>query len=449
MQYRFSAFSMLAICFFFACTSETNTPITNAVDSGSSRQIDTSNVQFVNATSPTSMPSANETATAVDAGLSKEGTSRPVSKSTGFKELQVARPAFSRSSAGQTITIPKGTLLAGSQPEDPLRVNYAENDMVPHQMTSFEIDALPFPNDPDRPFLTGVTRDEAEQICTEVGKRLCTELEWEWACKSADNRRFPTGNSYLEADYPEGDRLQPASPFGVLGMGQILEWTRSVWGREPDQVERGVARGFALEQEQTSERGRRCAHRWRRYPEGTNPSLGFRCCRGEVNKAACFVEPTRPAFSLYNTMKPEKFTEVIRSIPEIDVIHNNPHMFSDTDVRAVLARRNSDREALSKQGIHFRWKPMRWIPRQGMELWVAVGRSDRHSFIVALHETKDNEVYAHASSMILWNQPIPLSLAYREGHRDELYWAACWGCRDGGAVTFDDKKNEVIITHKW
>jgi hypothetical protein len=84
-----------------------------------------------------------------------------------------------------------------------------------------------------------------------------------------------------------------------------------------------------------------------------------------------------------------------------------------------------------------------------MELWVAVGRSNRHTFIVALHETKDNGEYVHASSLILWDQPIPLALAYRDGHRDALFWAPCWNCRDGGKIAFNDEKNEVIITHKW
>ena len=64
-------------------------------------------------------------------------------------------------------------------------------------------------------------------------------------------------------------------------------------------------------------------------------------------------------------------------------------------------------------------------------------------------EIKDNEKYAHASAMLLYNQPQPLALAYREGHRDELYWAPCWRCRNGGSVEYDAQKNEVIITHRW
>ncbi len=389
-----------------------------------------------------------ETGTA-DSGVDShnEGAARPPGLSTD--EPLLTRPSFPRPLPNHMVAVPGGILLAGSSPQDSLRVQFAENDLVSHEMTPFQIDALPYPGDPDRAYLTGITRAEAEQACREEGKRLCTELEWEWACKSNDNRRYPTGNTYLPSAYPDSDPAQPASPFGIFAMGRILEWTKSTWGGDPDQVERGVARGFQEGLGETPKRGRRCAKRWRRMPEGTHPTMGFRCCLGDVNKAACFIEPTRPAHSLYKNIQPEKFRELIRSISELKALHDNPHMFSDADVRAVLARRQSDREALARQGIHFRWKPIRWIPRQGMEMWVAVGRSNRHSFIVALHETKDNEQYVHASNLILWNQPIPLSLAYREGHRDDVYWAPCWGCRDGGKITFDDEKNEVIITHKW
>jgi len=376
-----------------------------------------------------------------------EGSARPPGRAEMEQVLE--RPSFGMPLASQMASIKGGTLLVGSSPEDILRVQYAENDLIPVKMADFEIDVLPYPGDPERPFLTGVTRDEAEQACAEIGKRLCTELEWEWACKSVDNRRYPTGNAYEPGAYDEGRIYEPSSPFGVFAMGRILEWTASSWGEEADQVERGVARGFAAGMGVKPEQGRRCAHRWRRMPDGTNASLGFRCCRGEVNKASCFIEPTRPPFSLHRNTKPEQFAAIIGSIPELAAIHDNPHMFSDGDVRAVMARRSSSRDELAEQGIHFVWKPMRWIPRQGMELWVAVGRSNRHSFVVALHELEDNERYSHASSLILWDQPHPLALGYREGHRDELYWAPCWGCRDGGSVSFNDEKNQVEVTHRW
>jgi hypothetical protein len=366
----------------------------------------------------------------------------------------VERPSFAPPGAGQTVSVPAGTLLRGSAPQDILRDHFAENDSVPTEISAFEIDALPYPNDPARPFLTGVTRPEAEALCAEQGKRLCTEVEWEWACRGADNRRYPTGNTYDPSDYPDEDPVEPPSPSGAFAMGRLLEWTRSAWGQDPDQVERAAVRGFAPEtltagRITSAESGRRCAKRWPRQPIDAAPALGFRCCKGDANAGVCTIERPRPPFSLYANMKPDKFARVIRSIPELAMVHDNPRMFSDGDVRAVLARRGSDREGLAEKGLRFRWKPVRWIPRQGMELWVAVGRSDRHAFVVALHEVEDNEKYVHASSLILWDQPLPLALAFREGTRGELFWAPCWGCRDGGTIEFDDENNQVIITHRW
>jgi formylglycine-generating enzyme required for sulfatase activity len=401
-------------------------------------------------TSPKKAFASSDDGSATDrdgAGRHFEGTARPVGMQA--REPVLPKPDFSLPGANQMISVPAGTLLVGSPVQDTLRVNYAEQDLAPVEITPFEMDALPYPNDPSRPFLTNVTKSEAERSCAEEGKRLCTELEWEWACKSSDNRRYPSGNTYEEENYPESSLLEPASPFGVFAMGRILEWTLGSWGTESDQVERGVAKGYAEGFELSKQRGRRCAARWRRIPAGSDPAVGFRCCRGEVNKAVYTIEPVRPPFSLYTNMKPDKFAQIIQSIPELKAVHDNPRMFSDSDIRTVMARRESDRDDLADKGIHFRWKPMRWIPRQGMELWVAVGRSDRHSFIVALHEVEDNEVYTHASSLVLWDQPLPLALGYRKGHRNEMYWAPCWNCRDGGTVTFDDEKNEVIITHRW
>ncbi|MDD5308177.1 MAG: SUMF1/EgtB/PvdO family nonheme iron enzyme [Deltaproteobacteria bacterium] len=364
-------------------------------------------------------------------------------------EVDVPRPSFPSPKAGQMIKVAAGTLLVGSAPDDNLRDQTAEVDLVPSPMTPFEIDALPSPNDPRQPFKTGVSQAEAQSLCAAGGKRLCTEIEWERACKGDAERRFPTSNRYDPTAYPQEQPWQPASPLGVFAMGRLAEWTASPWGDEPDQVGRVAVRGWAEGEDARPDRGRRCARRWHRTPEIAEPTLGFRCCRGEPNKAKVVIEGPRPPISLYTNMKPDKFARVIRDIPELAAVHDNPRMFSDADIRAVLAKRESNRDELTEKGVHFEWKPLRWIPKQGMELWVAVGRSDRHSFVVALHETVDNEKYVHASSLVLWNQPLPLALAYKEGHRGQLFWLPCWGCRDGGTIEFDEAKNEVIITHKW
>ena len=57
----------------------------------------------------------------------------------------------------------------------------------------FHIDRLPHPNDPAARPTTGVTREEAEALCANDGKRLCTEVEWERACKGDTLRDYPGG----------------------------------------------------------------------------------------------------------------------------------------------------------------------------------------------------------------------------------------------------------------
>jgi hypothetical protein len=274
-------------------------------------------------------------------------------------------------------------------------------------------------------------------------------VEWEWACESDDARRYPSGQTHDPLNYPDKTLLLPVSPLGVFALGRLEEWTASSWGIFEEERDKAAVRGYSSSTEVQPAVGRRCAFRQSRLPSENLAGLGFRCCRGEPNAYQQELERPRPPFSIYSNIKIEKFEQVILSIPQIAAVHSGARMFSDADIRVVLARRGTDREELSKARIKFEWKPIRWIPRQGMELWVAVGRGGRHSFVVALHEVKDNEVYVHASSLILWNQPVPLALAYREGHRDELYWAPCWGCRDGGVIAFDDASGQVVITHKW
>ena len=80
---------------------------------------------------------------------------------------------------------------------------------------------------------------------TRKSKRLCTELEWERACKGPDNTRYEYGDDLrrrrrarrasrpsASARHPSGDRTACQSGFGVREMhGGAWEWTDSPWGR--------------------------------------------------------------------------------------------------------------------------------------------------------------------------------------------------------------------------
>ncbi|HSC87604.1 MAG TPA: SUMF1/EgtB/PvdO family nonheme iron enzyme, partial [Polyangiaceae bacterium] len=95
--------------------------------------------------------------------------------------------------------IPPGALVVGTprdkRPRRPDRELPGEQVML----EGFYIDQLAYPNEEGAIPLTNVTRDEAELLCHERDKRLCSELEWERACKGPDNRTFEYGESYRES----------------------------------------------------------------------------------------------------------------------------------------------------------------------------------------------------------------------------------------------------------
>ena len=58
----------------------------------------------------------------------------------------------------------------------------------------FCIDRYEFPNQPGNFPRVGAAFTEAEALCQKAGKRLCSEDEWEKACKGPDELRFPYDN---------------------------------------------------------------------------------------------------------------------------------------------------------------------------------------------------------------------------------------------------------------
>ncbi|MEO6600291.1 MAG: SUMF1/EgtB/PvdO family nonheme iron enzyme, partial [Polyangiaceae bacterium] len=93
----------------------------------------------------------------------------------------------------ERIDIPGGSFSVGSRPGDPGRNPELEPRQTSIELGPFQIDRLPYPNDGKSPPLTSVSRDEAKRSCSERGERLCTELEWERACKGPSSSDYATG----------------------------------------------------------------------------------------------------------------------------------------------------------------------------------------------------------------------------------------------------------------
>ena len=191
--------------------------------------------------------------------------------------------------------IPAGTLRAGTPPERIPRVADEELPGLPVEMGGFYIDLYPWPNEPGAIPTSNVTRDEAEALCASKGKRLCTELEWERACKGPENTTYEYGDAYRSATCgtgmpaeqaarrPSGENAQCKSAFGVSDMhGIVFEWTSSSWGRGAKDPSLGVLRGGNAK---VGELAGRCANGIARAPSKKAPTMGLRCCAGAKNEA--------------------------------------------------------------------------------------------------------------------------------------------------------------------
>jgi hypothetical protein len=224
------------------------------------------------------------------------------------------------------VWIPAGVLRAGSAVDEVPRVADAELAAVELPLGGFYIDVLPWPNEQGAIPTTNVSRQEAALLCDGKGKRLCTELEWERACKGPDNGRYEYGGTYdprtcnggqpadTAARHPSGERSACRSAFGVREMhGGAWEWTDSTWNRGAlgrAETPFGVVRGG---DDANGEIATRCAFAKAAAPGGRSPATGFRCCAGPRNEAQVQLEvKTGAAF--------EKTVRPSRSSPPLDAL---------------------------------------------------------------------------------------------------------------------------------
>ena len=107
--------------------------------------------------------------------------------------------------------VPAGTLKAGTPLGKLPRVATEELPGTPIQMGAYYIDIYPYPNEPGAIPQPNVSRDEAKKLCAEKGKRLCTELEWERACKGPDNTTYEYGETYRNTLYITGQSAKLTS----------------------------------------------------------------------------------------------------------------------------------------------------------------------------------------------------------------------------------------------
>ena len=340
--------------------------------------------------------------------------------------------------ANERVDIAGGTFFAGSVPGQPGRVPEIEPRRSQVELGPFQIDKLPYPNDPGQPPLTSVSRKQAQRLCHDRGARLCTELEWERACRGPASERYASGDDW-DPKCAEEPRTC-ASGFDVLGMGAVVrEWTASdILPGDNDQPPRAAIRGA-----EASAPGpeHRCATRRGIDADTRAADLGFRCCRGAPN-AAVVREPTLgPAF-VKAKLDAERLAKLLASDERTSPLAKDMKFFREPEAaNTVVARGPGDRK-----GFLFTVAPLIWNPVAGSEYLVVSGRSGEDtSFVLAYWLTGDDE-YQLASSFVMQDEPGPVALAYSGSIRPRLHFSTCWGCPgETGKILFRRPDSVVIL----
>lgn len=198
------------------------------------------------------------------------------------------------------VWIPPGVLLAGTPPDKLPRV--ADEEMAGEQvvMHGFYIDVYPYPDEAGAIPTTNIDQAEARALCEGQGKRLCTELELERACKGPGNTTYEYGDAYKAAVcatgtqrtlVPNGVNTSCHSAFGVHDLhGGVWTWTASQWRRDTTKLGLVAQRGGnGLAGELIG----RCANGRGVKPAARREDVGVRCCAGDPNTFEVVLSVTR------------------------------------------------------------------------------------------------------------------------------------------------------------
>jgi serine/threonine protein kinase len=191
-------------------------------------------------------------------------------------------PAGSKCPRGMAY-VRKGAFRMGSPMSDESR-SFIELANVWRRTKAYCVDRYEYPGRGRYP-KRGVSWYQAKTLCEKQGKRLCTEKEWERACKGGRNTRYPYGNKFnantCNTQRKDGSSRSVTSSgrfrycrsgYGVYDMsGNVAEWTSSRFRRKSWRIYRGGS-------SKRPDWAVRCATRSNSPPGRRKSTLGFRCC---------------------------------------------------------------------------------------------------------------------------------------------------------------------------
>jgi serine/threonine protein kinase len=125
---------------------------------------------------------------------------------------------------------------------------------------------------------TNVSFDEAEKLCASKGERLCSDVEFERACRGRGSASYPYGQAYNPVRCNTGGgELAPTGSFkdcrsavGAYDMsGNVAEWVTTGPSHLPAQKGGSAQLGDPFA---------RCSHTIKTVNPSGGPLVGFRCC---------------------------------------------------------------------------------------------------------------------------------------------------------------------------
>ena len=197
-------------------------------------------------------------------------------------EPKVDLAMASASCPNGTVKIDAGSFTFGSSQSDPMR-NFGEGDATTVEVPSFCIEHYEAPNGKNSLPTTGVSWTAAKNACERAGRRLCTEQEWERACKGPSSSRFPYGNTYdadvCNTEDADGKGRPLAAPIDFkkcrsgfklyMMAGNAEEWVSDSAGGQK------IAKGGSAD---LPDFASRCSARHVLSAKSSSSTMGYRCC---------------------------------------------------------------------------------------------------------------------------------------------------------------------------
>lgn len=197
---------------------------------------------------------------------------------------------------GDMVWIPEGSFIHGRMNAEKV-VDPSEPVTEVKKVGAFYIDRFEWPNAQGEHPQVKITWDDAKAQCESVGKRLCTSLEWERACKGPESLIFPYGDEFDpskcgpdiavdsdkdgKSDHVSGSLPDCKSGFGVFDQsGGPREWTATPGTNKTNYQIKGGRRGI------NPTGATRCTWADEQRPGLADSTSSFRCCVDDVPAGA-------------------------------------------------------------------------------------------------------------------------------------------------------------------